>query len=248
MINFEHLLNGSGDKHPDRDTAVPVEVVVLYADLRDFSNWCNNSTPQSIHGLVEDQLYTAYEIMKDNGWASMKWLGDGFLFVWAAMKDRNMEDCVLMAIDTAFEIHKKYIYYFAETANTVPEGYGIGISAGEAYRVTPRTAIEELNTLDYVGYPLNSGARLQRLARANATVIDFNCAQSLNRQWPPTLKYYGTTVIEPPNEDIDEARKMKGLRREDQESFKYIVFQGLVSLDRTLNSKRGERYARPGET
>ena len=76
------------------------------------------------------------------------------------------------ALAAAFEIHKRYWYIAQQLRFPSPSGFGIGISLGEVVRIDPETFIPEMNEPDFVGYPMNCGARLQKLAGPYGTVID----------------------------------------------------------------------------
>ena len=66
-----------------------------------------------------------------------------------------LDGCIMQALDAAFEIHKKYWYLAKEVPYGTPCRYGIGIAIGEAIRVQPETFLQQMNELDFLGYPLN---------------------------------------------------------------------------------------------
>jgi class 3 adenylate cyclase len=140
------------------------EVVVLFADIRDFSIWCNSGADlDDVGRFIKTQYERVIQISNDQHPSFHKFLGDGFLLLWET--DQEMDDalCLSLAIEAAFEIHKKF-WCLAKELPRAPSGYGIGISMGSAIRIQPETFLKEMNEIDFLGYPLNCGARMQSLS------------------------------------------------------------------------------------
>lgn len=147
-------------KKPISVTEEKVNIVVLYADIRQFSRWLFSVSPEQAAELIRIEYERVIQLAHDYYHTFHKFLGDGYLLIWEVDDVDSFENVLSLAIGAAFEIHKKYWYTSKELKYLAPEGLGIGIACGEAVRVQPETYIKEFNEPDFIGYPMNCGARL----------------------------------------------------------------------------------------
>src|SRR2546427_6861517 len=155
-------------------------IVVLYADIRDFSTWSTTAQPNQVARLVEICYERVHQLHLDYHNNFHRLLGDGFLLVWEtaefahydASKCHDAAGALSEAIGAAFEIHKKYFYLRKRLSFRTPLGFGISITLGVGYRIRLRTTLSEPGEDDYVGPPLNTGARLQKVAGPYEIVMD----------------------------------------------------------------------------
>ena len=207
-----------------------VNVVALFCDLRDFSNWCEETDIAEVESLMRSQFERVIQISNDHHHDFHKFLGDGFVLVWEDSAEISIHTCLARAIDAAFHLHKTYWYLAGESEGAVPLGYGIGIAVGEAVLLQPETFLRELNEIDFVGYPLNCAARLQTLAGPYGTVLS-TAAVELIRADKSALLYESEPAFRrlllPPNDGgLAKAAYMKGLREVDRTGFHHLVFEG----------------------
>jgi len=129
-----------------------VEVVVLYADIRDFSRWSNSASPGQVAQVVEICYERVHQLFIDFHHGFHKLLGDGFLLVWE-VKDFSKEGvnkchracgALRCAINAAFEIHK-YFVAKSSPAFPTPEGFGVSIALGHVCRIGVRTLLSDLD-------------------------------------------------------------------------------------------------------
>lgn len=218
-------------KHP---RGLRARIVALYADIRDFSTGCNTARASEIAKLVEICYERVHQLHVDYHHNFHRLLGDGFLLVWEINEfshyDANTCDgaagALSEAIGAAFEIHKKYFYLRKSLPFSTPMGFGISITLGEGYRVRLRTALSKLDEDDYVGYPMNLGARLQRLAEPNEVILDPSAAE-VCRTCPRELLRtdsagFELEILRPAQSKLKMAVNMKGLRRRDSSGFRYL--------------------------
>jgi class 3 adenylate cyclase len=205
------------------------DVVVLFADIRGFSNWCNSGASLDHVGyVITTQYERVIQISNDQHPCFHKFLGDGFLLLWEADGELDGPLCLKLAIDAAFEIHKKFWYFARELPYETPSGYGIGISIGPAIRIQPETFLKEMNEIDFLGYPLNCGARMQSLsgpfgvtvcsstaARIAETPDEFLC---------PTVPGFRRALHAPSPAALERARVMKGLLPQDRTGFRHLTW------------------------
>jgi class 3 adenylate cyclase len=202
------------------------EVVALFADLRGFSNWCESQPIENVAELMTVQFERVVQICADQHHSFHKFLGDGFVLVWEPGEVLNLEQCLAHAIDAAFELHKKYWYVAKEMGYPIPSGYGVGISIGEAIRIQPSTFFEQMNEVDFVGYPLNCAARLQTLAEGYGTVVCARTAEMLTRGplLYPDVSGFRRELTAPPHPVVQRAAGMKGLKDADRTGFRYLTY------------------------
>ena len=203
-------------------------VVVLFADLRGFSTWCAAASLEQISEVIKIQYERVIQICNDFHHCFHKFLGDGFLLLWEPDADMNLTVCVKHALDAAFEIHKKYWYLVKDLEYQAPLGYGIGLSLGSAIRIQPETFLKEMNEVDFLGYPLNCGARLQSFADQFGTTVCSALAELLERDQDeflyPTDPIFRRQLHVPSPVALVRAQSAKGLQLRDRTDFRYITW------------------------
>ncbi|MDP3142613.1 MAG: adenylate/guanylate cyclase domain-containing protein [Candidatus Omnitrophota bacterium] len=216
---------------PLKATGQIVEIVVLYADIRNFSEWANSASPVQVAELVEIEYERVVQLAQDYKHSFHKFLGDGFLLIWETSDFGSIADALHFATGAAFEIHKKYWYVSKDLGYCAPKGLGVGIACGKAVKVLPETFIKELNELDFVGYPMNCGARLQSLSGPYGVVLDSNGVEAAAENSGRVLRN-GNSVLElslldPTPKALEKASSLKGLTKRDRLGFKYLIWPEL---------------------
>jgi class 3 adenylate cyclase len=217
--------------HPENAANKPhekeVNVVSMFADLRDFSNWVVESRIEDVSSLLKSQYEQVIQVCCDCHVHFLKTLGDGFLLVWEADEVTNLETCLKRALDAAYTMHNKYMYCKRDSSYKVPAGYGIGISQGLAVRIWPDTMLRDMNEVDFVGYPLNCSARMQTLSlEAFQTTICSSVSATLQSK-PDEFLYPGipgfARILKMPSpKSIEKAVTLKGLQCEDRTNFRHL--------------------------
>ncbi len=222
-----------------------VNVVALFCDLRGFSSWCETVGVEQVESLMRTQFERVIQICNDHHHDFHKFLGDGFLLVWEQSDEVSLHTCLAMALDAAFHLHKKYWFLANDGGLDLPPGYGVGIAVGEAVLLQPETFLEEMNEVDFVGYPLNCAARLQTLAGAYGTVVSA-AAVDLVRSNECALLHedvaaFRRLLVVPNQGGLAKAAAMKGLRAADRADFKHLVFEaGYLTLWKSMGIPKAE--------
>ena len=205
-----------------------LEVVAVYADLRGFAQWSLTSTASEITRIIEVVYDRVIQLAFFYKHTFHKFLGDGFVLIWEVKDHSSRAEALHWAMAAAFEIHKRYWYIARQLRFPSPSGFGIGISCGEVVRIDPETFIPELNEPDFVGYPMNCGARLQKLAGPYGTVIDSAAAEiALNhpeRVLRANNHILSLQLLRPHNKAVAVASKFSGLNENDIFGFRYVVW------------------------
>ncbi|MBI3765863.1 MAG: hypothetical protein HY277_05100 [Ignavibacteriales bacterium] len=86
----------------------------------------------------------------------------------------------------------------------------------------------DLNEPDFVGYPMNCGSRLQKLAGPYGTVIDSVAAKVADQNPERVLRQNNhilrLEMMKPHNKAIAIASKLTGLQEDDIFGFRYVVW------------------------
>ena len=205
-----------------------VDVVVVYADLRGFAQWSLESSAHQITKVIEVVYDRVIQLAFFYKHTFHKFLGDGFLLIWEVKNHGTRADALRWALAASFEIHKRYWYIARTLKFSPPPGFGIGISSGTVVRIDPETFIPELNEPDFVGYPMNSGARLQKLAGPYGTVLDTISAVEALKHPERVLRQNNDILrlelLEPNEKAGMVAKKFTGLLEDDINGFCYVVW------------------------
>lgn len=205
-----------------------LSVIVAYADLRGFAPWSLLAPTQQIMKVIEVIYDRVIQLAFFYKHSFHKFLGDGFLIVWEIEDFQSRADALRWALAASFEIHKRYWYTARQIDFSTPLGFGIGIACGDVMRVDPETFIQEFNEPDFVGYPMNSGARLQKLAGPFGTVLDRICSAEAETFPLKVLRadndILKLELLNPTEKAISIAQKFTGLQSEDASEFRYVVW------------------------
>ncbi|HUL44208.1 MAG TPA: adenylate/guanylate cyclase domain-containing protein [Bacteroidota bacterium] len=205
-----------------------LEVAVVYADLRNFAEWSLTSSADRITRVIEIVYDRVIQLAFFYKHTFHKFLGDGFVLIWEANNHGSLVEALHWAVAAAFEIHKRYWYIADRLSFPSPLGFGISISCGEVVRIDPDMFIPEFNESDFVGYPMNCGARLQKLAGPYGTVIDSGgvklAEQNPGRILRSDNRILRLELMKPHNKAVAMASKFTGLHEDDIFGFRYLTW------------------------
>jgi adenylate cyclase len=205
-----------------------LDVVVVYADLRGFAQWSLSMNAEEVIRIIEVVYDRVIQLAFFYRHTFHKFLGDGFVLIWEVKDHGTRAEALHWALAASFEIHKRYWYIAKRLHFPSPSGFGIGISTGEVVRIDPETFIPEMNEADFVGYPMNSGARLQKLAGPYGTVLD-NAGVEIAERYPDRVLRQRNDIlrlelVKPHNKAIALADKFTGLHENDVYGFRYVTW------------------------
>ncbi len=205
-----------------------LDVVAVYADLRGFAQWSLVATAPQIVRVIEVVYDRVIQLAFYYRHTFHKFLGDGFVLIWEVADHGSRAEALHWAMEAAFEIHKRYWYIARQLDFPSPLGFGIGISCGEVVKIDPETFVAEINEPDFVGYPMNSGSRLQKLAGPFGTVIDHASVAEAERNPERVLRENNhilrLELIEQNDKSRAIAGKLTGLQSEDVRGFRYVTW------------------------
>ena len=106
-----------------------LEVIVVYADLRNFAEWSLTSPANNITRVIEVVYERVIQLAFFYKHTFHKFLGDGFVLIWEVKDHKSQAEALHWAIAAAFEIHKRYWYIAEQLLFPSPLGFGIGVSS-----------------------------------------------------------------------------------------------------------------------
>jgi len=152
------------------------QVVVLYADLRNFSAWCNH-LPADQAGAVLHNFYSFTDsIIHQHGGEVEEYVGDAVMGVW---RDERVDLKPLLAAQQIIAISEQL--YGAETGfdQLPPLAVGIGIEQGEVLVGSFGPARRRVHTL--LGKTVTTAIRLQEMTSELSQPII--CGESVTNAW-----------------------------------------------------------------
>lgn len=205
-----------------------LDVVVAYADLRGFSQWSLQASASQVTRVLEIIYDRVIQLAFFYKHTFHKFLGDGFVLVWEVVDHGSFQRALFWALGASFEIHKKYWYLSKRLQFDSPPGFGIGLACGSVIRIDPETFVPELNEPDFVGYPMNCGARLQNLAGPFGTVLDSTGVRyaledpdHVLRRQNPILRL---ELHDPSEKSLTLAHRLTGMHAVDLTGYKYVTW------------------------
>jgi class 3 adenylate cyclase len=148
-----------------------VQVIALFFDLRGSSQWAHEAAKgdfiyvKAFLDELRDSATNKANIGLSGRLKLIKFLGDGFLFVWE-IPDASVSGSSRKIVRMAHELCVAYRTLAKGPTPSdkfpwgVPAGIGYGIDVGPAIRLTFENGSD-----DYLGEPLNLAAKMQDLAR-----------------------------------------------------------------------------------
>jgi len=141
-------------------------VCVLFLDIRDFTTFSEQRTPQEVVAHLNALFDFMIEIVNRNYGIVNKFLGDGFMAIFGAPLSSG--DDVRNAVNAAVELVARVN---AETAagSVAPTRIGIGLHAGTA--VTGTVGSKERREYTIIGDTVNLASRIEQLNKQYGTQI-----------------------------------------------------------------------------
>ncbi len=136
------------------------EITVLFADIRNFSAYCEGRPPEEAAGLLHAFFTAATRIVEAHGGLVEEFIGDAIMAVWNAPTD--CPDHASRALAAAHELHTEISQMFTHTPPGLePLALGIGIETGNALIGSFGPAHRRTHTA--MGETVTIAARLQAM-------------------------------------------------------------------------------------
>lgn len=152
------------------------EVSVLFSDIRGFTSWSENRSPEAVIEMLNSLFSIQTEIIQQYGGDIDKFVGDELVAVFQGKeKEQN-------AVLAAISIQQKLMNTLEPEKD--PIAVGIGINSGEVVM----GAMGSKNRMDYtvLGNTVNLGSRLCSAAKKGQILISEHVCLNLERKIPLT--------------------------------------------------------------
>ena len=134
------------------------EVCVMFLDIRDFTGFAENRTPEEVVNYLESLFEFMIEIVNRHHGVINKFLGDGFMAVFGAPLSEG-GDC-LNGVAAAREILTR-VEEEVSLGRVLPTTVGIGLHAGEAVTGSIGSSLRKEYTV--IGDVVNLASRIEKL-------------------------------------------------------------------------------------
>lgn len=167
VLDYPELLQLGGKRR---------EVTVMFADLRGYTTYSENSPPEQVIEMLNDYLSLAANVIMSYGGTLDKYIGDGLMAIFNAPNEQN--DHLTVAIEAALMLQQAA----RELSNQRQDGlsFSVGIHAGEA--VVGYIGTDSAINYTAVGDVVNLAKRLQEAARAGQILLEESVIQRLGNQ------------------------------------------------------------------
>ena len=147
------------------------EVTVLFSDIRSFTSWSENQTPEEVKARLDEYFPVMCEIIADDydGYVD-KFIGDGLMAVWNGMSDQS--DHARRAVRAALSMQRtlKLLNDGWEKQKQEPFRIGIGIASGNAIFGTFGSPNHKLMPT-VLGDTVNLASRLEAMTKETGAMI-----------------------------------------------------------------------------
>jgi class 3 adenylate cyclase len=152
-----------------------VQAVVMFADIRQFSEWVKEGQSPEIVGDFLRRCYLLFrKVLWEHENPFVKLLGDGVFACWemgkgAAEAPDLTRRYKQIALEAAFEIVESYPFIEDDLGRPIASGLGVGIAEDFITKLTITAGGKE--QFDYVGYAVNLVAHIQGVAYAGQVLV-----------------------------------------------------------------------------
>lgn len=147
------------------------EVTVLFSDIRSFTSWSEQQTPEEVKARLDEYFPVMCEIIADDydGYVD-KFIGDGLMAVWNGMSDQS--DHARRAVRAALSMQRslKMLNDGWQKQKQEPFRIGIGISSGNAVFGTFGSPSHKLMPT-VLGDTVNLASRLESMTKETGAAI-----------------------------------------------------------------------------
>ncbi|HEV2232963.1 MAG TPA: adenylate/guanylate cyclase domain-containing protein [Terriglobia bacterium] len=146
-----------------------LEVSVLFCDIRDFTRFSSQRTPQQIVQRLNRFFSKMAGAISAQGGSINKFLGDGFMAVFGAPAPQS--DHARRAVQAALQMEADLVEFNAQLrGNAEPElEIGIGIDSGEV--IAGNVGSIDRKEYTVIGDPVNRSSRIEQLNKSQGTRI-----------------------------------------------------------------------------
>lgn len=149
-------------------------ITVLFADIRGYTAYSENMSPELVVEMLNDYLSLAANVIMSYGGTLDKYMGDGIMALFNAPDP--LDDHLGSAVEAALTLQQAARELSAQRRDTI--AFSIGINCGEA--VVGYIGTDSAMNYTAVGDAVNVAKRLQEAARSGQILVEESVARQLN--------------------------------------------------------------------
>lgn len=142
------------------------EVTILFADIRGYTAYSENSPPEQVVEMLNDYLSLAANVIMSYGGTLDKYMGDGIMAIFNAPQEQP--DHVQLAVDAAFMLQQAALQLAKQRGEQL--SFGVGINVGET--IVGYIGTDTAINYTAVGDAVNVAKRLQEVARPGQILVE----------------------------------------------------------------------------
>ncbi len=150
------------------------EITVLFADIRGYSAYAENISPEKVVEMLNDYMSLAANVILSYGGTLDKYLGDGIMAIFNAPEVQVNH--VNQAVEAALTLQQAARELAAQRSEDLT--FGIGINVGEA--VVGYIGTDSAINYTAVGDAVNVAKRIQEAAKPGQILIEETVVRRLN--------------------------------------------------------------------
>ncbi|MEU9130617.1 adenylate/guanylate cyclase domain-containing protein [Kitasatospora sp. NPDC048540] len=171
-------------------------VTVMFGDLRSFTTWAEQSTPEAVTGVLNTYLGAMSDVILDYGGTLVSYMGDGFMAVFGApvTNDHHADLALAAARSMACDALGEFNRWVTQSGYGPGFRMGIGLNSGlvMAGNVGSQRRIE----YTVVGDTVNTAARIEQATKDHSRAILISDAtRAALAAMPPDLEPVGEITL-----------------------------------------------------
>lgn len=184
-------------------TSRRVKLCVLFSDVRDFTELCENNDPSAVTDMLNIYFETWNKVVKKYQGVIDKYIGDAIMVIFGLDDQQNA--CNL-AVKCGLEIHAKFdkiVENLQKKGLPVPAGYGVGCHFG--CLIVGDIGSDDRKNFTVIGDTVNIASRLESETKKmkNEILISSNVYHELDHQLQDRFVRIGTLGLKGKKENIE---------------------------------------------
>lgn len=141
------------------------ELTVLFSDIRGFTTYCENKTPEEVVSILNEYLDAMTEVVIEHGGTLDKYVGDEIMAIFGAPGDLLAQTHAIQAVKTACAMIERLAVLHETWASEGREPFYIGIGINTGLMKVGNMGSRQLFDYTVIGDEVNAGARIEALTR-----------------------------------------------------------------------------------
>ncbi|KQC09882.1 MAG: hypothetical protein APR54_03415 [Candidatus Cloacimonas sp. SDB] len=143
------------------------EISVLFADIRDFTNYTESHSPKETVTILQEYLTAMVQVLRENKGTIDKFVGDAIIAIFG--DPVALDNHAYWACKAALEMRQKFNELREKWAKEKKDVFEIGIGVNSGSATVGNLGSEQIFDYTAIGDTMNSGARIEDLNKQYET-------------------------------------------------------------------------------